>query len=54
MSHDVTTLAFNLAIEHATFPILTTVKILKNNIQTMRCETSAQHNLSQRPPPDRR
>jgi len=45
---------FHFAVEHMTYPIWPTVTILKNNIQSMGCETSAQYNLSQRPPPHRR
>ena len=46
--------AFHAAIEHTTYPILPTVKIINHNTQSMRCETSAHYNLSQRPPPNRR
>ena len=40
---------FHFAMEYTTYPILPTVKI---NTQTMRCETSAHYNVSQRPPPN--
>ena len=53
MSHHDSLFAFNLAIEHATFPILPTVKILKKapHSKMMRGETSAPYKVSQRPPP---
>ena len=53
MSHHDPLLAFNLAIEHATFPILPTVKILKKETHSIRMkgETSAPYKVSQRPPP---
>lgn len=37
-------------MEHATLSDLVTVETVKNNTQTMRCETSAHYNVSQRPP----
>lgn len=55
MSHHDSLFAFNLMIEHATLPILTHVKFLQiQRTQTMRCETSAAYNASQRPPPSNR
>jgi len=53
VSHPGPLLAFNLAIEHATFPILHTVKILKKApySKMIRGETSAPYKVSQRPPP---
>ena len=38
------------AVEHTTYRILPPVKILTNNTQSMRCETSAHYDISQRPP----
>jgi len=53
VSHHGPLFALNLAIEHATFPILPTVKILKKapHSKMMRGETSAPYKVSQRPPP---
>ena len=53
MSHNGPFFVFNLAIEHATFPILPTVKILKKETHSikMKGETSAPYKVSQRPPP---